>query len=271
MSTSEVFRSVDSCVPKTPTLEDIWNIEAIGVVDKPVSNDDEIAMDNFKETLQFQDGWYMVTWPWKDDNTILPENKGLALGRLRSCVKRMRSNPKFIKKYDTIQDQLNNGIIEKAESTDGAIPHHAVIKPQNSTTKMRLVYDASAKSRECNKSLNECLRRGPILLHDLFGILLRFRVKKVALVADIEKYFLQIGLQPNQRDFTRFLWLKDLENSSVDSDNFEEYRFCRVPFGIFSSSFLLGATVESHLDSYDSELAKKLKDDIFVNNVVTGT
>ena len=49
-----------------------------------------------------------------------------------------------------------------------------------------------------------------------------------------------------------------------------EYRFCRVPFGLISSPFLLGATIESHLESYDSELALKLKNDIYVDNLITG-
>ena len=98
------------------------------------------------------------------------------------------------------------------------LPHQAVINP---TTKLRIVYDASAKSRKGNKSLNECLYRGPVMLNDLCGLLMRFRLRTVAIVADIEKAFLQIGLQPNQRDVTRFLWLKDHHHMSVDSDNIQ--------------------------------------------------
>ena len=70
---------------------------------------------------------------------------------------------------------------------------------------------------------------------------------------------------------TRFLWLKDLENASITRDNIQEYRFCRVPFGVISSPFLLGATVEHHLDSYNCEIAKRLKEDIYVDNVISGT
>ena len=44
-----------------------------------------------------------------------------------------------------------------------------------------------------------------------------------------------------------------------------------VPFGVISSPFLLGATIESHLASYESDLAWKLKDDIYVDNLTTGT
>ena len=55
------------------------------------------------------------------------------------------------------------------------------------------------------------------------------------------------------------------------SDNIQEYRFCRVPIGVVSSPCLLGATVQKHLSSYHTELANKLKDDIYVDNVVSGT
>ncbi len=84
--------------PTKPDLEDFWNVEAIGLVDSPNSNDDEVAMQNFKDTLRFEDGRYFVTWPWKEDNPELPVNKELAIGRLRSCVKRMKSKPELLKK-----------------------------------------------------------------------------------------------------------------------------------------------------------------------------
>ena len=56
-----------------------------------------------------------------------------------------------------------------------------------------------------------------MLLRNLCGILLRFRLYKTAMVADIEKAFLQIGLQPSQRDVTRFLWLNNLDSSKSGS------------------------------------------------------
>ena len=100
---------------------------------------------------------------------------------------------------------------------------------------------------------------------------MRFRLNSIAIVADIEKAFLQIGLQSDQRDVTRFIWMKDYTQAKVDSDNIQEYRLCRVPFGVISSPFLLRATIDSHLELYKSGLATKLKDDIYVDNLITGT
>ena len=91
------------------------------------------------------------------------------------------------------------------------LPHHAVISPEKSTTKIRIVYDGSAKEKKGNLSRNENLFHGPIILEDLAGLLMRLRTKQVAIVADIEKAYLQVGLLPQDRDVTRFLWVKNLK------------------------------------------------------------
>ena len=101
--------------------------------------------------------------------------------------------------------------------------------------------DASAKVKRNTKSLNECLYRGPVILEDLCGLLLRFRMKKIGLVSDIEKAFLQVGLHEADRDVTRFLWLKDIQKP-VSKENLLVCRFKRLLFGIISGPFLLGAT-----------------------------
>ena len=168
-------------------------------------------------------------------------------------------------KYDTIiQDQLEKGVIEKVDrfNVDGMkhyIPHHVVIAPQKATTKLRIVYNASARSNFGNKSLKECLYRGPVLLQNLCGILLRFRLYEIGIVSDIEKAFLQVGLQKRERDVTRFVWLEDHDQPIVNEDTIQEFRFCRVPFVVISCPFLLGATVKAHLDSYSLEITDKIK------------
>ena len=78
-----------------------------------------------------------------------------------------------------------------------------------------------------------------------------------------------MGLQEQERDVTRFLWLKDPTETSLE-DNLQVYRFCRVPFGVISSPFLLGATISFHLRSSDNPIAKILLRDIYVENLITG-
>ena len=172
---------------------------------------DDKALRKFSETVQFEEGRYHVSWPWKEERPMLPSNYNLALGRLRSLVNRLMKHPDHLRKYNAVlQDQFEKGIIEVVPEQDSGetlkhyIPHHEVVTPEKTTTKLRIVFDASAKTRKANRSLNECLHRGPVILEDLCGVLMRFRLNKVALIADVEKAFLQIGLQPDGRDVARF-------------------------------------------------------------------
>ena len=96
--------------------------------------------------------------------------------------------------------------------------HHPVIRPEKLTTKMRMIFDASSKSGG-EKSLNECLYPWPSLTAELFGTLLRFRAFNVAVVGDIEKVFLQISLNSDDRDNIRFLWFLDVRK--INFSNFE--------------------------------------------------
>lgn len=167
-------------------------------------------MEKFGETLKYENGRYQVTWPWKNDLPGLPEIRGLAKGRLKSLVNKLEKHPYLMKRYDAIvQEQLRKCMIEKVEYTNSAdlkhyLPHQVVITPEKATTKLRIVYDASAKTKKEHKSLNKCLHRGPVLLNNLCGILMRFRLHKIGMVSDIEKKSLQIRLQPSQRRHTIF-------------------------------------------------------------------
>ena len=135
--------------------------------------------------------------------------------------------------------------------------------------------DASAKANK-SRSLNDSLYSGPSLTATLFGVLLRFRIHNIAFVGDIEKAFLQIGLHPSHRDFVRFLWFQ--EPGNIDFENFEnneltELRFCRVLFGVTSSSFLLFATIIHHMNKYstvDKEFVDKFLGSLHVDDLSTG-
>ena len=79
------------------------------------------------------------------------------------------------------------------------IAHHPVIREDKDTTKLRMVFDASAKI--FGPSLNEYLYKGPQLTLLIFDILLLFRAQVIALTADIEKAFHQISVDNDDRDY----------------------------------------------------------------------
>ena len=275
-STTHMLSSIDAPLFKQPNLEQFWDLESLGIKESPTTLDDDQAISQFNKTVVFTEGRYLVTWPWKEKSPDLSQNYQLAVGRLRSISQKLSRSPELLKQYNKIiQEQLSKGIIEKvtSDSEEGPIkhyiPHHPVITPSKSTTKMRIVYDASAKTKRSEQSLNDCLYRGPVILPDLYGLLLRFRMSPVGIIADIEKAFLNVGLQVSDRDVTRFLWLRDPTNTNLDN-NLQIYRFCRIPFGVISSPFLLGATITYHLQRSSNRIAKDLLRNIYVDNLITG-
>ena len=104
------------------------------------------------------------------------------------------------------------------------LPHRAVVNEGKSSTRVRVVYDVSAKAGDC--SLTECLYKGMCLLTPLiFGSwLIRFRLDDVAMVTNIESAYLQTAVTPEHRDFLRFLWPRV-------SVTIQKYRLARVIFG----------------------------------------
>ena len=83
---------------------------------------------------------------------------------------------------------------------------------------MRIVYDTSARVKKGDKSLNKCLLRGLVILLNQYGLLIRFRIMLIGIVGDLEKAFLNVGLQTQDRDVTRFIWLKDPTRPNLENN-----------------------------------------------------
>jgi hypothetical protein len=173
---------------------------------------------------------------------------------MKSQLRRLKKEPELLKEYDSIiREQVEKGIVEQVSSLEKVhyLPHQAVIRKDAVTTKLRIVYDASLKESKSGTSLNDCLHVGPSLNPLLYSILIRFREKRVVLVGDIEKAFLNEEVDRADRDSLRFLWVKDVENEDQET---LVYRFCRVAFGLNSSPFLLNATLRHHVSTYVEEV-----------------
>ena len=96
----------------------------------------------------------------------------------------------------------------------------------------------------------------------MYALLLRFRIKRIGINANFEKAFLQVGLQEQDQNVTRFLWIKDTKTKEINN-NLETYRFIRILFGIISTSKI---TIQHHLGECNSVIALQIKIDIYVDN-----
>ena len=253
-------------------LKNFWELESLGILPAEPS-----VYDTFKQSIKFDNGRYEVCLPWRSKETRPPSNLQLATRRLQGLLKRLRHHPEVLQEYNAImQEQLKLGIIEKvsnnrSEATDKNIhylPHHAVIRTDKQTTKIRIVYDASARDKGI--SLNDCLLSGPKFEQNILDILLRFRTYRIGLIADVEKAFLMIAVSEDDRNALRFLWIDDVEKPQPE---LQQMRFTRVVFGVSASPFLLNATISHHLEKYHNdhpELVNTLKRSIYVDDVTYG-
>ena len=142
------------------------------------------------------------------------------------------------------------------------------IRKDETTTELRDVYDASARSD--GASLNECLSTGPPLAENIFDIFLKFRASRVALTGDLEKALLMVGIPKEGRDVLRFLWVDDIEKKLPE---ILVLKLTRSVFGVCSSPFLLNATMKYRIERYrneDSRFVDQFLCSIYVDDLSSG-
>ncbi|XP_037930947.1 uncharacterized protein LOC119665773 [Teleopsis dalmanni] len=115
--------------------------------------------------------------------------------------------------------------IERIMSSYYFIPHHCVLKPDSTTTKLRVVFDASSKTTS-GQSRNDLLHIGPIARSELLSILLRFQLPRFVFTTDIEKMYRQILVHPEDSQCQLIVWRNHLATKYLQAladDNVQNY------------------------------------------------
>ena len=142
-----------------------------------------------------------------------------------------------------------------------------MIRESSETTKLRVVYDASAKSDPASPSLNQCLKPGPPLQNKLWDVLVQQRAFPVMVSEDIRQAFHQIRVKEDDRDVLRFHWRKD------ETSTLETLRFTRVLFGLAPSLDLLQDVIETYLDVWSNKYPNEvehLRRSMYVDDLLSG-
>jgi hypothetical protein len=208
-----ITREVGVCEPTDylkSNLKRFWETESIGIYEEAEEKRSQTATERFNINIEREDERYSVNLPWKSDSQPVPTHYELSKTRLNYLKQKLERNRELMEKYDDIiTEQLQTGIIEPVsleneESNPNIhyLPHHAVVREDKSTTKVRIVFDGSARLNNDGLSINDCLECGPNLVPSLFDILVRFRSH---VVADIEKAFYMISIKEEDRNALRFL------------------------------------------------------------------
>jgi len=236
-------------------LQRFWNQLAIGLLDSDCvyTQNERSAITQFDKSVNFDGTRYCVSLPFCDNAPELCSNYQEAKTHLYSTEKSLRKNPERLRAYNTaIMEYVDKGFAHELTEQELLnlnnkpkyfIPYHPVFKDTSTSTKIRIVFDASAK--DCNgNSLNDCLLKGPNLLPDIAALLLRFRMHRIALNGNLQKIFCQTAVVKDHQRFQLYLWRNF--DTTVEP---KVYAMGRLMFGVSSSTFLAIQSVLEHANS----------------------
>ncbi|XP_046142528.1 uncharacterized protein LOC123988000 [Osmia bicornis bicornis] len=253
----------------TEQIAKFWVIE-----DNISAKESKLAEESLCEAFYAQtttresSGRYIVRLPFRDRDQGFGDSRSSALRRFHALEKKLRSNPILDSDYKRVMNEyinLNHMSLSVDDGEEGYyLPHHAVIKDTSTTTKLRVVFDASAKSNK-GLSLNDKLMVGPTIQDKLFEHLLKFRMHAFVLTADIEKMYRQIIIHPDDCKFQRIFWYHE--------GKIAVFQLNTVTFGVSSAPFLAIRTIKQLADdeSANFPLASQIiKRDLYVDDLLTG-
>ncbi|XP_043241030.1 uncharacterized protein LOC122391301 isoform X1 [Amphibalanus amphitrite] len=261
-----------------PVGRNLWSMggsgDTVGLGDATGLEDtaEPDLIQEFKESVTYDDGRYVVKLPWRSDGLVskLSDNREAAEARLSSLSRKLDGNPLLRERYDcALREMETSGVICEVPTEEMCsefpvyyMPHRPVVKETSRGMKVRPVFDASARGYN-GLSLNDCVELGPALIPSLPEVLLRFRRWRFGFSADIVKAFLQVRLAREDQDVHRFLWLCE--------GRVRVMRFQRVTFGVACSPFLLNATVQHHLSQYgDEPVVQEMKENFYMDDLLSG-
>ena len=137
------------------------------------------------------------------------------------------------------------------------------------TTKIRIVYEASAEPNKDSVSLNDCVETVLSLQNALWDILVRSRFRPTLSCGDIEKTFLQIRIRESEINVLIFHWVKSSDPSIIELN-----RFTRLLFNLTNLKFILEGTLKEHFQYYLNEyptLVEAISEDVYLDDLVSGS
>ncbi|XP_041449541.1 uncharacterized protein LOC121404266 [Drosophila obscura] len=202
---------------------------------------------------------------------VLGSSFETAKRRFLSLERRIASDQYLHDMYmEFMKEYLNLGHMSLLPGTPPGhhyyIPHQCVLRPDSSTTKLRVVFDASCKT-STSISLNETLMVGATIQRELFATLARFRLNRFALTADISKMYRQVQVAEEDRNFQLILWR---EKANIDV---QTYRLNTVTYGTASAPFLAIRCLVELAKVYAKShpvASQVIANDFYVDDMLTG-
>ena len=253
-----------------------WKAEEVPGDEEPsLSSQEEQAELHYtaNTTYSSKDCRYQVTLPKKPELFPLGDSRAQAASRYLANERSLLKRNLWEQFQQVVQQYLDLGHAEKVPLSEDTtnltsyyLPMHAVFKDSSTTTKLRVVFDGSAITTS-GTSLNQALLVGPTIQPTLSDILLRFRCYPIALNADISKMYREVQLHPLDKDLHRFVW------RASPTDPLQDFRMCRVTFGVSASPYLavrtLQQTARDHGEGYP-EVTHNILNNFYVDDFLGG-
>ncbi|XP_055543232.1 uncharacterized protein LOC129728796 [Wyeomyia smithii] len=250
------------------TLTKFWELETYQ--DAPCLTTAERSVEaHFESTFtRDESGRYKVRLPFNKKKGQLGDSLATAKHRFDKLLRTFSNDEKRIRYTEFMNEYLTLGhMVEVKDNTIDCyfLPHHAVYKESSSTTKIRVVFDASAKTTT-GFSLNDALEIGPTVQSDLKSIIMRFCCHQTVLTADIPKMYRQVQIYEDDRKFQRIFWL-NTENRPTT------FELTTVTYGCSSAPYLATRVLTQLATDEAAEfpLASRIvKQDSYVDDFLTG-
>ncbi|XP_045538252.1 uncharacterized protein LOC123721942 [Papilio machaon] len=252
-------------------LRQFWELEEL-TQPRNTQSDEETACEQSFVTTTTRDkhGRFIVDIPLKKSAEVLGESYSQAERRFFALEKRLLRAPTSYKQLyvDFMREYINLGHMTKVDSYSNPnyfLPHHGVFREHSTTTKLRVVFDASAATNN-GISFNDIQLVGPPIQGDLLGILLRFRQFRYTALADCEKMYRSVLVNPTQRDLQLVVWRDE------PSKPLAVYKLNTVTYGTASAPFLsVRCLKQLAAECSDLEVKRVINNDIYVDDLLTSS
>ncbi|CAK1598082.1 unnamed protein product [Parnassius mnemosyne] len=218
------FTSVNESEQELTDIDDqlskFWELESVPQT-KALTNEERLCQEHFlMNTVRDHDGRFCVGLPLRIKKNCLGNSYSLAKKRFMNLEKRFKLKPQLKELYvQFIQEYAKLGHLSpspiKKPINAYFLPHHPVMKEKSESTRLRVVFDASAQTTS-GMSVNDLQMKGPVIQDSLINILLRFRLYKYIISGDIEKMYRQVNVRESDRNLQLILW-RDKESDPLQT------------------------------------------------------
>ncbi|XP_043494166.1 uncharacterized protein LOC122519065 [Polistes fuscatus] len=256
-------------------LQRFWELEDVSAAPRRLKPEDESCEKIFQEThRRDRRGRYVVKLPLTAELPLVATKmKRMALNYHSALHRRFARDSRlaqayreFMKSYEELGHMSRVPRSETLCQEDWYLPHNAVVQQDNSRWKLRVVFDASRRTRD-GHSLNSFLLTGPASQGDLSLILLNWRRYRVVFTADIVKMFRQIRVVPEHQDYQRIIWSPDASSEPV------KFRLNTVTYGEACAPYLAIRTLSQLVQDEGTRFplgARCLQTETYVDDIFAG-